>query len=280
MPNSVNKTIDDVAESIIDDTIKYSDKVVRDMDDVRKEVNDILMRYSDDEGFIPKHKMKQVLRELDSLETEFSDTLTESLESQVVKSSKALNKAVIGGIAASIGLSIAFGSLTNVPSEKDFSEDMLKYLKGNKIDNLTIYDRIIRLAGMFRDDIQKSIRYGILSGFTFNKISLEVKKVIDKGMYQVKNIINTEIPNVVRKGLVTIGGKMKVLKAVKIIDNRGRHPYHYHHMCYKYAEQNKYGMGKGVFKPSDTYILNPHPQCTAYFQYIFDEKKLRSGENA
>lgn len=274
----INKIIDEVTESILKDVEKYSNKVVNEVDYVRKEVNYILMNYANQDGTIPKHRMNTMFRELDELEIEFSETIIEQLEEQTVSTSKTLNNAVVGGLATVVGLSIAFGSLTNVPEEEDFISDMLSYLKDNKIDNLTIYDRINRLAGLFRDEMQRTIRYGIMSGFSFTKISLEVKKTIDKGMYQVKNIIKTEIPNIIRKGLVTIGGKLKILKAIKIIDNRGRHPYHYHHQCYKYAEQNKYGMGKGVFKPSDTYILNPHPQCTAYFQYIFDESLIEGDD--
>lgn len=271
----VNKIIEEVTESILNDVNMYSDRVVKEVDFVRKEVNDILLRYAKDDGTIPKHRINSLLRELDDLEIEFSEVIIDKLEEQTINTSKTLNKTVVGGLIAVLGVSIAFGSITNVPDEEGFTADMLSYLKDNKIDNLTIYDRINRLAGLFRDEMQRTIRYGILSGQTFHKIALEVKKTIDKGLYQVKNIIKTEIPNIIRKGLITIGGKLKVLKAIKIIDNRGRHPYHYHHQCYKYAEQNKYGMGKGVFKPSDTYILTPHPQCTAYFQYIFDDKKLQ-----
>lgn len=274
----INRIIEEVTNSILNDTDRYSNRVVNEVDFVRKQINGILMEYASEDGTIPSHRMNSLFRELDELEIDFSEAIIEQLEEQTANTSKKLSKAVVGGLATVIGLSIAFGALTNVPEEEDFVDEMLSYLRENKVDDMTIYDRIRRLAGVFRDEMQRTIRYGIMSRFSFHKISLEIKKTIDKGMYQVRNIIKTEIPNILRKGLITIGGKLRILKAIKIIDNRGRHPYHYHHMCYKYAEQNKYGMGKGVFKPSDTYILNPHPQCTAYFQYIFDESKLESGE--
>lgn len=270
----INEAIGRVSEQTFANSESKANKVMSDVDDARKAITDILASYADKDGIIPKKYIKQVLRELDEFDEEFSNIIEAGLEEQTKESASNINKVIVGVIIAQIGLNAFKTTGVNVLDEEEFSNSMLDYLKENKIEGLTIFDRIARYTGLLRDRMQESIRYGILSGHKFTKITLSVKKEVDKRISQVKKIITTELPNILRKGLNLIADKLDVVKGIKIIDNRGRHRNHHRHMCYKYAEADKYGMGKGIYKPSDKYILNPHPQCTAYFEYVFDDKKL------
>lgn len=271
--DTVNKVISNVAEKVYNDADRRASRVTSEVDDVRKLITDVLAKYADSDGFIPKHKINQVLRELNGFEEEYRKVIERGLEEQVKDSSKFIHKAVVGAIVTAIGIG-AFKSPKFIEDEDEFNDELMKYLRTNKVGKLTIYDRILRYSGLLRDRMQEVIRYGILSGERFTKITLQVKDAVDRRLSQIKNIILTEIPNIVRKGLAYIGDKTKVLKGLKIVDLRGRHPFHYHHQCYKYAEADKYGMGKGIYKPSDTYIFNPHPQCTSYVIYVFNNDDI------
>lgn len=271
----INKAIEEVSLQIMDDAESKANQVTNRVDYSRKTITDILMSYADKDGFIPKKDIKKVLRELDYYNEEFQTIIEDGLEEQTKDSASKINKVVIGVLVAQIGLSAFKGKKTDVMDEEEFQSLLWGYLKSNSVQGLTVFDRVTRYAGLLRDRMQEAIRYGILSGQKFTKISLSVKKEVDKRLSQVKTIITTEIPNILRKGVSLIAGKLDIVKGVKIIDYRGRHANHKSHMCYKYAEADKYGMGKGIYKLSDTYILNPHPQCTAYFEYVLDKDKMK-----
>src|SRR5699024_12665251 len=42
--------------------------------------------------------------------------------------------------------------------------------------------------------------------------------------------------------------------------------------CTSLANEDRYGKGRGVFKPNDTDIWLPQPNCTGYITYILDER--------
>lgn len=271
----INKALEEVSLQVIDDADSKSIQVTNEVDDARKTITDILMSYADEDGIIPKKDIKKVLRELDYFNEEFRTIIEDGLEEQTNDSASKINKVVIGAIIAQIGLSAFKGKKVDVLDEEEFKSSLWRYLKTNSIQGLTVFDRIARYTGLLRDRMQEAIRYGILSGHKFTKITLAVKHEVDKRISQVKKIITTEIPNVLRKGVALIADKMEIVKAIRITDYRGRHANHESHMCYIYAEADKYGMGKGLYKLSDTYILNPHPQCSAYFEYVFDKELLK-----
>lgn len=271
----INEAIKEVSEKVLNDSDSKANKIMNDIDFARKPITDTLAHYADSDGIIPKRDINKVLRELDGFDEEFKTIIEEGMEEQAKDSASKVSKVVVGAVIAKIGLSAFDTEDLDVLDEEEFSSSLIEFLRTNKVEGLTVFDRIARYTGMVRDRMQEAIRYGILSGRKFTRITLDVKEAVDRRLSQVKKIITTEIPNVLRKGLLLIGGKLKMVKAIRIIDNRGRHPYHHNHMCYKYAEADKYGMGKGLYKPSDTYILNPHPQCSAYFEYVFDKDKLK-----
>jgi hypothetical protein len=34
-------------------------------------------------------------------------------------------------------------------------------------------------------------------------------------------------------------------------------------------------MGEGVYKPTDSQIYQPHPNCTSYLTYVLTEREVR-----
>ena len=189
--------------------------------------------------------------------------------------SEQAEKNVTGALIAVLGVALVFGGRSRRPPQENIVSEISDYVFNREgKDGIVLSDRIASVVGFLRDNIQREIRYGVLRGESVNRISRRIISVFEQTSWQFKRIVTTEIPTALRKGIATIGGKTNVVKAIKIYDTPGRiaHPgRHHHHECYRLAEQDMYGMGKGVYLPKDTFILDPHPQCTAYFRFILKE---------
>lgn len=272
--DDINKALDELSDKMLGDATRSADDVIDKVDSYRKEISGILLEYSNKDGTISERRLRSLLRELDEIEDGIGEEIYEHLESSVEETSNAFSKEIVGLLIAGLGVAVVFGGKDKRPSNDSLTKEITDFVFNKEINGIKLSNRINVVSGILRDEIQKAIRQGVNSGESITKISQRVKKSFDKTVWQVKRIITTEIPVAFRKGIALIGGKAGIIKAVKIIDNRGRHKYHESHECYRLAEQDKYGMGKGVYKPSDSFIFNPHPQCSAYFHYILKDDEL------
>lgn len=273
----INSEIDGITEDLYSSLQDDVDLAINKVDSVRKEINSVLMEYSKEDGTISESRIRTLLNELDDIEQGLGEQIEDSLSELADSSAKKTSKKLIGGIVAVAGVSLAFGG--SRPKRDDIVKDANKYVFDRELNGMKVGKRITALSGSLRDTMQQSVRYGVNIGESVTKISRRVKKAVDKATWQVKRIVTTEIPSMFRSVLATVGGKMGILKGVKIIDNRGRHRYHETHECYKLAEKDPYGWGKGVYKTTDTHVFDPHPQCTAYFHYVINPDKVKDGDN-
>lgn len=277
--DDINKAIDKMAEDVMASSLRVSDETLDNIDSLRNKVRDLLDEYAKEDGTISKARLRKLLRELDDIESDIFDEFDTSIEEAIENVVTDVESNLTGILIASIGVALLYGSARNKPSSSAIVDEVFGHMFDTEIDGVSLSDRITASAGVLRDEVQLSIRYGVNRNENTTQISRRIKKAFDDTAWQFKRIMTTELPIAFRKTIVTIGGNTGIVKAVKIIDNRGRHKNHERHMCYKYAEDDKYGWGKGVYKTTDTFILNPHPQCSAYFHYILDDKKLRGVGN-
>mgnify|MGYP001278521906 CR=1 FL=1 len=265
--------MDELASSFFAYTDAQADRIANRINRIRIEINDILSDYAKVDDTVSKSRINSLLRELDEIESEIGLELSDEIESSIIKaveragneSSKAL-KTVLGSAAIIGGIVVV--------EIVDF------VLKRKGKDGLILADRINSLAGLLRDEMQQAIRYGVLRGETVTQIARRVKTAFDSAVWQIKRIVQTELPIAFRVGIAKIGEKTNVVKAIKIIDEVGRasHPSrHHYHECYRLANQDKYGMGKGIYLPQDTFIFAPHPNCTAYYRYILRGDAIVNG---
>ena len=273
----INKTLDELSERIYEFAKRESDRSIDKIDSIRKQINGILADYSKDDGTISKSRINTLLSELDTIEEDMYEALDSSLDQAVANTSEQAEKDIIGALIAVLGITAVFGGLSKRPKSSDIVKEISDYVLNREIDGVTIRTRLAAVVGVMRDELQREIRYGVHIGLSITQISRRVKTAFDRTVWQFRRIITTEIPVAFRTGIALIGGKTGVIKAIKIIDNRGRHKYHETHECYRLAEQDKYGMGKGVYLPTDTYIFDPHPQCTAYYHYILNNDVIEGG---
>lgn len=267
--NEINERIDEHQAKVLRDSTAASDRIAAEIDRIRKQINGILADNSEEDGKVAERKIRELLKELDGLEDELYDEIEAGIVREVEKSVESSTKFLVGLLVGAVGISAITGGK---PKESSLSKQIANDVLNDTHGGIRLNRRIKAVTGLFRDAMQSEIRYGIRLGESATTIARRVKRAVDKLMWQVKRIVTTEIPKAFRVATAYIGNKLGVIKAIKIIDNRGRHRYHEHHECYRLAEQNPYGWGKGVYKTTDTYIYSPHPQCSAYYHYVLKDE--------
>lgn len=280
MQAEINLVIDDIAGDILDGVSNDADKAIDKIDSLRKEYNSVLLEYANKDGAIPNHRLKSLLRELDEIERGIGESINGSLNDLVREATDNTNERLVEAAISVIGLSLIGGGKT--PNKTAISKEVRDFMDEREFGGVGIGKRINSVSGLLRDTLQREIRYGAIRGDSITKISRRAKKAFDKMLWQVKRIITSEIPTAIRRTTAVIGEKLGIIQGVLIIDLPGRHAHpmrHKYHECYRLAEQDMYGWGKGVYKPTDAFIFDPHPQCSAYFHFILRKDLLRGGDD-
>lgn len=269
----VNKKIDEAVDKYMRENRRLQNGAISEVDDIRKDIRDVLEKYADEHGSISTNQIKSILREVESMEQELESVIADELERTVdVTTDKATTAS-----AAALGALLAAGII----SERKIKGNVKDFMYSrNTADNTGINDRLWRVSGDIIDQVRGDIRSGVIRGDSDTMISRNIKKTFEKNEWKIRRVIMTEGNNTFRKTFGEVAEQSGLVKAVRIIDNRGRHKYHKQHECYRLAEQDMYGWGKGVYRPQDTFIYDPHPQCTASFQYVLkDEVGKRDGDS-
>lgn len=237
---------------------------INDVDTTRKELLDILHEYASDDGLIRKSSVRKLLRQIEFIEGEIERIINERVEEEI---DEAIDRS-INSTLVSLGALVTAGVISKRALKKRVRDEMFGDLEGVDIE-----DRLRIMAGGYMDAIKSDIRRGVYRGDSIYVINRRLKRTFEKNEWLIRRVIMTEGLNAYRKTIGYMASDLKekgVIFAVKIIDNRGRHPRHETHECYKLAERNQYGWGKGVYRPEDEFIYDPHPQCTAYFTFVID----------
>lgn len=270
----VNAILNERLDRYYDENRRMQNGAINSLEDVRREIVDILIQYADEgTGTVDKRRIREVLSAIGVAETTYESILEDSVEEIVDRTiERATNTSV-----ASLGALLVAGIVLST-SDKNFIKDTV--LNRDISDGMSINDRFWRVSGGLIDAVRTDIRNGVLQGLPVTTIALSVSRTIRNGERNVRRIIMTEGYNVYRRTLGEMASKSGVVKAIRIHDNRGRHRNHESHNCYKYAEQDPYGWGKGVYRIEDYYIYYPHPNCTAHFEYVLiDETSIRERIN-
>lgn len=270
----INQDLDEAMERYMNENRRMQNGSISEVDEARLEIIDLLSEHADGDGKISKRRIKAVLSDLEEVEEVIQDGLTASMEETVDKTTE---RAINASMAA-LGALATSGIISKRSIKETVRESVLKRIAS---DEVTLEDRIYRIAGGLIDEVRDTVRSGVLRGDSATAISRNVKKTFERGEWKIRRIIMTEGNNAYREtiGEVAIAGS-SVIKAVQIKDNRGRHRNHESHECYRLAEQDMYGWGKGVYRPQDEFIYDPHPQCTAYFRFILADDLKRKGGSA
>ena len=233
---------------------------IREIGRVRGEVADMLADFADDDGTIKRQRMSRLLRDLDDIEESLREHGKIAFDRVIDESSEWTTRRV----NRAVGLDL---------SARQFDR-INKYVANYVIDRfgedgLVLSDRIWGLSGEIRDEMATVIRSGIIRGDGINAIMPEIRKVYDNETWKIRRVARTESLTAHRGAISYSAQESDVVKWLQFHAGDKRSD-----ACVTLANTDKHGKGAGVYKPNDTEIWNPHPNCTSYATYIVDERWL------
>lgn len=227
---------------------------------VRGELAELLGEFADNEGKISRRRARMVTRELDVIE----QSLREHGEIALNNIIDETTEWTVNRVNKGVGIALSASSFDRV------NEHVIKYVtKRFGEDGLVLSERVWGLSGEIRDDLSKVIRSGIIRGEGVNSMIPKLRKVFDNETWKIRRLARNESVTAHRAAIGYNAQESDVVKWVQF-----HHGVKNTEECVGLANEDRYGKGKGVFKPTDTDIWNPHVQCTGYSSYVLDERWL------
>lgn len=236
---------------------------IKEIGRIRGELADLLADFADKDGTIKRNRASRILRELDEIERSLREKGTLAFESIIGESSE-WTTARLAGV---VGVSSAGIERVN--------KHVVKYvIKRFGEDGLVLSDRVWGLSGEIRDELATVIRSNIIKGEGINAMIPRIREVYDNETWKIRRLARTESVTAHRAATSYNAQESDVVKWVQFHDGTCGHKDHHKHKCYELVNRNPYGKGAGIYKPTDTEIWLPHPNCTSYITYILDERWL------
>lgn len=238
---------------------------VKEIERTRAELSDLLAEYADGEGVIARRRARRLIDDLDSIEKAMITNGEKALHNIIEESAEFTT----GNIAKISGVSITASQFDRI------NKHVVKYVV-NRFgeDGLVLSDRIWGASGEIRDELATTIRGSIIKGESINDMIPKIRKVYDSESWKIRRLARTESVTAHRAATSYNAQESELVKYVQFNDGSCGRSDHNTHACYKLANDDPYGKGMGVYKPTDTDIWMPHPNCTSYITYILDERWL------
>lgn len=241
---------------------------IKEIGRIRGDIADLLADYSTKDGTIKRQRLARLLRELDEVETLMRNYGTTALDSVINESATFASSGINAGMTKTVGV----GAVASAQLER-LNKDVFEYvIKRYGDDGLVLSDRIWRLSGDMRDEISKVLRADIIRGESVSTMIANVRKVQDNETWKIRRLVVTEGNTAYRTATSYNAKRSDVVKGVRI--HRGKANVA-SHMCTILSKEDRYGLGAGVFLPTDSEIYNPHVNCTSFLTYELDEEVLR-----
>src|SRR5690625_3952938 len=207
---------------------------------VRGELAELLGEFADDEGKISRRRARMVTRELDVIE----QSLREHGEIALNNIIEETTEWTVDRVNKGLGITISASSFDRV------NENVLKYItKRFGDEGLVVSERIWGLSGGIRDDLSKVIRSGIIRGEGITSMTPKLRKVYDNETWKIRRLARNESVTAHRAAIGYNAQESDVVKWVQF-----HHGVKNTEECVDLANEDSYGNGKGVFKPTDTDI--------------------------
>lgn len=233
---------------------------IREIGRIRGEIADLLAEYAGDDGVIKRQRASRLLRDLDEIEATLREQGTLAFETIIGESSEWTTRKTI----SALGTSVSSSQFDRI------NKHVLQYvIKRFGEDGLVLSDRVWGLSGEIRDELATVIRSGIIRGEGINAMIPKIRKVYDNETWKIRRLARNESVTAHRAAIGYNAQESDVVQWVR-----------FHHgvketdACVDLADEDRYGEGKGIFKPTDTDIWTPHVNCTGYVSYVLDERWL------
>ncbi len=247
-------------------TAKQVEFAVREIGRVRGDIADMLADYAGADGTIKRSRLMRLLRELETVEQSLRQYGTDALNDVIKESADFAVKRANVAVEKVVGVALVTASL---------NQNVLDYVASRfGDDGLVLSDRVWSTSGVIRDAIATQLRSDIIKGESVGTMVRNVRKVYDNQTWMIKRLVVTESNTAYRTANAMSVERSEVADWVRIVENGSRHPRHKEHACYKLAHENRYGEGDGIFKPTDSEIYSPHPQCSSYIVPVLNPEYL------
>lgn len=255
--------------------------VAKEIAKTRLSVVDLIANYAKNDEKISRSRLNSLLRDLDGVEKEIRTAANTSL---LAVMSESVDEAFTGSIAAIksvLGLPSAFITtskvvasrvLSTLTGRQPTSKNIANYIaERTGPDGLVLSDRVWVMAGDYRASIGKVLQRGILRGDSIARMTRDVTEVYGIEDWKARRLVITETNTAFRTAIGYEAERLDFVKALRL--NPG---IHHSKACVALSQEDRHGLGAGVFLPSDTDIYNPHPNCTSTLTFVLvDEEEER-----
>lgn len=233
---------------------------------VRGDIADLLTDFSAADGTIKRQRLSRLLRELNEIETLVRDYGTTAMDA-IIKETADFTTA-----ATSAGLATVGAKVITAAQMERMNRDIFEYVvKRFGDDGLVLSDRIWQLSGDMRDELSKVLRADILRGEAVSTMIANIRKIHDNDTWKIKRLVVTEGNTAYRTATAMNANRSEVVKAMRVHRGKANRP---NHRCTQLELEDRYGMGAGLYLPSDTEIYQMHVNCTGYLTYELNEDYL------
>lgn len=235
---------------------------IREFGRVRGETAEFLAEYADDKGVVTRRRMARLLRDMDEIEDSLRKQGELALKDIIEESTEWTTRK----ITKAVGISIASSQFDRI------NKHVARYVvKRFGDDGLVLSERIWGLSGEIRDELSTVIRTGIIRGDGINAMIPKIRQTYNAETWKIRRLARTESVTAHRAAISYNAQASDLVKWLQFHDGDCGRKDHHKHACYKLANADKYRKGAGVYKPTDTEIWLPHPNCSSYITYIVDE---------
>mgnify|MGYP001206740692 CR=1 FL=1 len=252
---------------------KLTDKqvafAIREIGRVRNDVAALLADFAADDGTIKKQRLMRLLRELEQLERSMRQYGEESLNKTINESAEFAIEQANDAVKKAVGTALIKSGIERL------NRNVVEYVATRfGDDGLVLSDRIWTMSGEIRDAIASQLRADIIKGESVSTMVRNIRRIYENETWMIRRLVVTEGNTAYRTANAMSIERSEVADWVRIVENGSRHPRHQQHRCYELAREDRYGKGRGIFKPTDTEIYSPHPQCSAFIVPVLKDEYL------
>jgi len=237
---------------------------IREIGRVRGELSDLLADFADTDGTVKKQRLNRLLRELDAVETSLRGYGTTAMDEILTETASWTTTRINNSVQGVIGVAAVSGGIERL------NRDIVNYVARRfESDGLVLSDRVWRLSCDMRNELSKVLRANILRGESVDTMIRNIRKVHDNETWKIKRLVVTEGNAAYRTATSFNAKRSEVVTGLRLIACVKKSP-----PCVELADEDRHGLGKGIFLPDDSDIYSPHPNCTSYLTYELDERWL------
>lgn len=252
---------------------KQIDFAIQEIDKTRQQLTDALAKNAGKDGTFKKDRIAALMKDLDTIEKRIRENGLNSMETIIKETAKmaaAERAAELGDILGTAGaIGVRFDRIP---------ENVFRYVATRfSEDGMVLSDRVWQVSGQLRDELGSAIRSGILRGQGLNEMIAAVRQVYQNDTWKIKRLALTESATAYRTADMHVAQQSKWVSAVKIHKGKADRP---EHACSKLAAQNNHGMGAGIYPAESAEVVNPHPNCTSWLEFVLDDEAIQKSKAA